>query len=83
MKVAIAGAGIGDPTPGLMLHGKGIEVDIFEAIGEIRPLAVGINLLPHASKQLCDLGLEEKPGQERHRDLDTRLLQQVRPGDLA
>lgn len=59
MKVVIAGAGIGGLTLGLMLHEKGIEVDIYEAVGEIRPLGVGINLLPHASKQLCDLGLEE------------------------
>ncbi|TFW09400.1 flavin-dependent oxidoreductase [Oxalobacteraceae bacterium OM1] len=59
MKVVIAGAGIGGLTLGLMLHAKGIEVDIYEAVGEIKPLGVGINLLPHASKQLCDLGLEE------------------------
>ncbi|RJG07373.1 flavin-dependent oxidoreductase [Noviherbaspirillum cavernae] len=59
MKVAIAGAGIGGLTLALMLHDKGIEVDVYEATGEIRPLGVGINLLPHASKQLCDLGLED------------------------
>lgn len=59
MKIVIAGAGIGGLTLALMLHEKGIDVEIYEAVGEIKPLGVGINLLPHASKQLCDLGLEE------------------------
>ncbi|RJF98577.1 flavin-dependent oxidoreductase [Noviherbaspirillum saxi] len=59
MKVAIAGAGIGGLTLGLMLHERGIEVEIFEAVNEIKPLGVGINLLPHASQQLLQLGLEK------------------------
>ncbi|MES2104482.1 MAG: flavin-dependent oxidoreductase [Pseudomonadota bacterium] len=59
MKVAIAGAGIGGLVLGLMLRERGIEVEIFEAVGEIKPLGVGINLLPHASQQLCELGLED------------------------
>ncbi|MDI4635461.1 flavin-dependent oxidoreductase [Pelomonas sp. V22] len=59
MKVTIAGAGIGGLSLALMLHERGIEVELFEAVTEIRPLGVGINLLPHASQQLCRLGLEE------------------------
>jgi 5-methylphenazine-1-carboxylate 1-monooxygenase len=59
MKITIAGAGIGGLTLGLMLHERGFEVDIYEAVSTIRPLGVGINLLPHASQQLCQLGLEE------------------------
>lgn len=59
MKVVIAGGGIGGLTLALMLHEKGIDVEVFEAVSEIKPLGVGINLLPHASRQLCDLGLEE------------------------
>ncbi|SMP74615.1 flavin-dependent oxidoreductase [Noviherbaspirillum suwonense] len=58
MKVAIAGGGIGGLTLALMLHERGIDVHVYEAVGEIRPLGVGINLLPHASQQLCRLGLE-------------------------
>ncbi|MDB5771263.1 MAG: hypothetical protein JWM42_1637 [Burkholderia sp.] len=64
MKVAIVGAGIGGLTLALMLHERGIDVEVFEAVSEIRPLGVGINLLPHASQQLCLLGLEECLAQE-------------------
>ena len=59
MRVAIAGAGIGGLVLGLMLKERGMQVDIFEAVSEIKPLGVGINLLPHASQQLCELGLED------------------------
>jgi len=59
MKIVIAGAGIGGLSLALMLHERGIEADVYEAVNEIRPLGVGINLLPHASQQLCQLGLEQ------------------------
>ena len=58
MKVVIASAGIGGLTLVPMLHERGIDVDVYEAVREIRPLGVGINLLPHASRRLCALGLE-------------------------
>lgn len=58
MKVVIAGAGIGGLPLALMLHERGIEVDVYEAVATMKPLGVGINLLPHASQQLCALGLE-------------------------
>ncbi len=58
MDVLIVGAGIGGITLGLMLHEKGILCRIFEATPEIRPVGVGINILPHAAKELCALGLE-------------------------
>lgn len=57
MRVAILGGGIGGLTAALSLHAAGIEVDLFEAVAEIRPLGVGINLLPHAVRELTELGL--------------------------
>jgi 5-methylphenazine-1-carboxylate 1-monooxygenase len=57
MKVLIAGAGIGGLTLALMLKRRGIAVEIFEQATEIRELGVGINTLPHAIKELADLGL--------------------------
>ncbi|MGO4834581.1 NAD(P)-binding protein, partial [Rhizobiaceae sp. 2RAB30] len=57
MKALIAGAGIGGLTTALFLHEAGIEVEIFERAEDVRELGVGINMLPHAVRQLADLGL--------------------------
>src|SRR3546814_7942524 len=40
-----------------MLNQRGIECDIFESARELKPLGVGINLLPHAVAELDQLGL--------------------------
>ena len=56
--VIIVGAGIGGLTQGLALHAAGIPCRIFESAAEIRAVGVGINLLPHATKELAALGLE-------------------------
>jgi 2-polyprenyl-6-methoxyphenol hydroxylase-like FAD-dependent oxidoreductase len=58
LEVLIVGAGIGGLTLGLRLHAAGIACRIFEAAPEIKPLGVGINLLPHATKELTALGLQ-------------------------
>ncbi|MFE4756789.1 flavin-dependent oxidoreductase [Streptomyces mirabilis] len=60
MKVAIAGGGIGGLVTALMLHGAGVEVTVYEAVPEPRPLGVGINLLPHAVRELHRLRLLER-----------------------
>jgi 5-methylphenazine-1-carboxylate 1-monooxygenase len=56
--IIIVGGGIGGLTLGLALHAAGIPCRIFESAAEIRPIGVGINLLPHATKELAALGLE-------------------------
>ncbi|MFT7390111.1 MAG: 2-polyprenyl-6-methoxyphenol hydroxylase-like FAD-dependent oxidoreductase [Paracoccaceae bacterium] len=57
MTVLIAGAGIGGLTLGLSLFQAGIPFRIFESAPELRPLGVGINLQPHAVRELAELGL--------------------------
>src|SRR6202790_4575136 len=56
--VILVGAGIGGLTLGLALHAAKIPCRIFESAAEIRPIGVGINLLPHATRELAALGLE-------------------------
>ncbi len=57
--VIIVGAGIGGLTLGLALHAAGIPSRIFESAAEIRAIGVGINLLPHATRELAALGLQQ------------------------
>lgn len=57
MTVLIAGAGIAGLTLGLTLHQIGVPFRVFEAVGALRPLGVGINLQPNAVRELQDLGL--------------------------
>jgi len=59
MEVLIIGAGIGGLTLGLMLQHAGIACRVFEAAPELKAVGVGINILPHASRELCALGLED------------------------
>ncbi|MFD9076102.1 FAD-dependent monooxygenase, partial [Streptomyces lasiicapitis] len=58
--VLIAGAGIGGLTAALSLHAMGIGVRIVEPVQVLRPVGVGINLLPHAVRELTELGLGEQ-----------------------
>ena len=44
MKIVIAGAGIGGLTAAMCLARAGFEVEIFEAVSELKPLGVGINI---------------------------------------
>lgn len=57
MKAMIAGAGIGGLATALMLHARGIDSRLYEAAPAIRELGVGINVLPHAIRELAELGL--------------------------
>jgi 2-polyprenyl-6-methoxyphenol hydroxylase-like FAD-dependent oxidoreductase len=54
--VLIAGGGIGGLATALTLHQIGVPCVVFEAVRELRPLGVGINLQPNAVRELYDLG---------------------------
>src|SRR5689334_12166280 len=54
--VLIAGGGIGGLATALTLHQIGVPCIVFEAVREMRPLGVGINLQPNAVRELYDLG---------------------------
>jgi 2-polyprenyl-6-methoxyphenol hydroxylase-like FAD-dependent oxidoreductase len=60
MTVLIAGGGIGGLTLALSLHQIGIPARVFESVPELKPLGVGINVLPHAVRELIELGLLEQ-----------------------
>ncbi|MBO2465157.1 flavin-dependent oxidoreductase [Actinomadura violacea] len=57
MRVLIVGAGIGGLTTALSLHEAGVEALVVDSVRRLRPLGVGINLLPHAVRELTELGL--------------------------
>ncbi len=61
MDVLIVGGGIGGLTLALSIHASAPagKIRIFEAAPDIRALGVGINIGPHAVKELSALGLEE------------------------
>lgn len=59
--IVIAGAGIGGLTAALSLHRAGFrDITVYERATALRPLGVGINLLPHAVRELTELGLGER-----------------------
>src|SRR5258706_10785086 len=60
MKVIIVGGGIGGLTTALMLHARGVDCEVYEQSDAIRELGVGINTLPHAIKELSELGLLDR-----------------------
>ena len=60
MNVIIIGGGIGGLATALSLHAAGITCKVYESSPAIKPLGVGINLLPHSVRELTELGLQPK-----------------------
>jgi len=59
MKIAILGGGICGLSTALYLHKEGLDCTVYEAVAEIKPLGVGINILPHAIRRLDELGVAD------------------------
>lgn len=59
MDVMIVGGGVGGLTLALALHEHNIPCRVFETVPQMKALGVGINLLPHSTKEFARLGLEE------------------------
>jgi 2-polyprenyl-6-methoxyphenol hydroxylase-like FAD-dependent oxidoreductase len=60
MDIVIVGGGICGLSLALNLSQRGIAARIYERADEIKPLGVGITLLPHAMREFTALGLGEK-----------------------
>jgi 2-polyprenyl-6-methoxyphenol hydroxylase-like FAD-dependent oxidoreductase len=54
--VLIAGGGIGGLSVALTLQQIGVPCVVLEAVAELKPLGVGINLQPNAVRELYELG---------------------------
>lgn len=59
LPVIIVGAGPVGLTLALLLKQQNIPAVVYEAVAELKPLGVGINLLPHSVRVLHKLGLAQ------------------------
>ena len=57
LDIIIVGGGIAGLTAALSLHAAGFRPTVYEAVSKPAALGVGINLLPHAVRELTELGL--------------------------
>ncbi|MFF8784474.1 FAD-dependent monooxygenase [Streptomyces sp. NPDC015125] len=60
MRVTVVGGGIAGLTCALSLHAAGFRPQVREAARSIEAVGVGINLLPHAVRELAELGLADE-----------------------
>jgi 5-methylphenazine-1-carboxylate 1-monooxygenase len=57
-RAAIVGGSIAGMALALSLHDAGFrDVDVYESAPSVKELGVGINVLPHATRELTELGL--------------------------
>jgi 5-methylphenazine-1-carboxylate 1-monooxygenase len=70
--VLVVGAGIGGLVAALSLHEAGFDVLVVESVEAVLALGTGINLQPHAVRELEELGL-----------LEQLTAEAVSPGSLA
>ena len=56
-RILVIGAGMGGLAAALSLHKCGFEPIVCEASARLQPLGVGINVLPHAARELAELDL--------------------------
>lgn len=57
MKIVVVGGGVAGLVAALSLRAAGMTPVVCESARELRALGVGINLLPHAVRELTELGL--------------------------
>src|SRR5437870_1509250 len=58
MNIIIIGGGIAGLSFALALKQRGLDSRVYETVPELKPLGVGISLLPHAMREFSALGLE-------------------------
>lgn len=57
MEIAIIGGGIAGLALAIGLHRRGIPSRVYESAPQVREIGVGITLLPHAMREITELGL--------------------------
>ena len=57
LKIAVIGGGIAGLAFALSLQQRGLLCDVYESVPDVKELGVGITLLPHAMRELANLGL--------------------------
>ena len=82
MRITIVGSGIAGLTTAISLHEAGFgDVTVIEADTRIRPVGLGLNILPNAVRELAELGLLDEL---REGSVLTRELAMYNPhGDLV
>lgn len=60
MKAIVIGGGIGGMSSAIALEKAGIEVEVFEAVQEMKPVGAAISIWPNGVKCLNALGMKEQ-----------------------